>query len=368
MTDCLTIPSAHPPRVLMTLDAVGGVWRYAIDLARGLRDAGCGVTLAGFGPRPEAAKQQEAEAVGTLDWCDAPLDWMCESEAQLRDVPAEMKRLIRTHRPDVVQVNYPSQAARLDVQVPVVAVSHSCVATWFAAVRGTELPTNWQWQARLNRAGFDRADAVVAPSRAHAALMERTYGPITELRAVHNATSAPEADGPGGERVIAMGRWWDDGKDGATLDAAAGMTGWPVTMLGATTGGNGTHLDVRNAEAPGEMDHARALDHLRHAGAFVAPSIHEPFGLAVAEAARAGLPLVLSDIPTFRELWHGAAVFVPPRDPTALADALNHLAAAPERRRALGTAARTRAARYTPAAQTHGMLDLYATLPATEAA
>jgi hypothetical protein len=40
----------------------------------------------------------------------------------------------------------------------------------------------------------------------------------------------------------------------------------------------------------------------------VGPSV-EPFGLAVLEAAQAGCPLVLSDLPGFRELWDGAALF-----------------------------------------------------------
>ena len=43
---------------------------------------------------------------------------------------------------------------------------------------------------------------------------------------------------------------------------------------------------------------------------FVSVSRYEPFGLAVLEAAHAGCALVLSDIPTFRELWQGAASFV----------------------------------------------------------
>ena len=45
---------------------------------------------------------------------------------------------------------------------------------------------------------------------------------------------------------------------------------------------------------------------------FVSPALYEPFGLAVLEAAQAGCALVLSDIPTFRELWDGVALFVAP--------------------------------------------------------
>ena len=60
------------------------------------------------------------------------------------------------------------------------------------------------------------------------------------------------------------------------------------------------------------------------ASVFASVSRYEPFGLAVLEAAQAGCALVLSDIPTFRELWDGAALFVPPEDPVALAEALRN--------------------------------------------
>ena len=49
-----------PARVLMTVDAVGGVWRYALELARGLAGAGTEVVLVVMGP--PAAPEQLAEA------------------------------------------------------------------------------------------------------------------------------------------------------------------------------------------------------------------------------------------------------------------------------------------------------------------
>ena len=55
---------------------------------------------------------------------------------------------------------------------------------------------------------------------------------------------------------------------------------------------------------------------------------YEPFGLAVLEAAQAGMRLVLSDIPSFRELWDGAATFVASRRADLL-PALRHALAAP---------------------------------------
>ena len=51
---------------------------------------------------------------------------------------------------------------------------------------------------------------------------------------------------------------------------------------------------------------------------FVFPSLDEGFGLPVVEAALSGAPMVLSDIPAFRELAPGAAFF-DPLDPASIA-------------------------------------------------
>ena len=61
---------------------------------------------------------------------------------------------------------------------------------------------------------------------------------------------------------------------------------------------------------------------------FVFPSLDEGFGLPVVEAALAGAPMLLSDIPAFRELAPTAA-FAEPRDELALADAIRAELAGP---------------------------------------
>ena len=98
---------------------------------------------------------------------------------------------------------------------------------------------------------------------------------------------------------------------------------------------------------------------MRRASIFVAPSIYEPFGLAILEAARAGTPLVLADIPTFRELWDVAAIFAPPRDAAAIAAAINMLAADRRLRSALARSARARAQQFTRERQADAMLAAY---------
>src|SRR3546814_16818778 len=80
--------------------------------------------------------------------------------------------------------------------------------------------------------------------------------------------------------------------------------------------------DVCSSDLLGVLGEASMAAWRERAGIFVSPSLYEPFGLAVLEAAMSGCALLLSDIPTFRELWDGAAVFTPAGDSDALADRL----------------------------------------------
>jgi glycosyltransferase involved in cell wall biosynthesis len=86
------------------------------------------------------------------------------------------------------------------------------------------------------------------------------------------------------------------------------------------------------------------------AALFAHPSRYEPFGLAPLEAAHAGCALVLADLPELRELWDGAATFVPPGDAAGWASALGALIDDPDRRRASAEAAVARAADHGAAA------------------
>ena len=54
------------PRVLMTTDAVGGVWRYSVELAHGFAGLGAETVLAVLGPAASGAQRREAEGVAGL--------------------------------------------------------------------------------------------------------------------------------------------------------------------------------------------------------------------------------------------------------------------------------------------------------------
>ena len=348
----------RPRRVLMTVDAVGGIWRYAMNAAAALRARGISVVFAGLGPMPSAVQSREAEALGELVWLDAQLDWMATFEAELEGLRGTLEGLVAEREIDLLHLNLPSQACGLRVPCPVVVVSHSCVVSWFRAVRGCEVPAGWAWQRRRNRAGFDNADAVVAPSASHAALLRECYGKIERMALVPNAVDGRDA-APKEDFVLAAGRWWDEGKNGAVLDSAAGDISWPVLVVGPLTGQNGQKIEIRHVAALGERPNRYVRDLMARAAIFVSPSTYEPFGLAALEAAHSGAGLVLADIPTYRELWDGAALFADPRDASAIAMAVNRLANDAGLRRDHGLRAARRAERFAPEAQAEALLKVY---------
>ncbi|RWX75198.1 glycosyltransferase [Neorhizobium lilium] len=346
----------------MTIDAVGGVWRYAMDLAAALRPLGFEFMFAGLGPQPSEEQRQEASALGPLLWLDLSLDWMVKEERDLAEVGPRIAEVARAEKVDILHLNLPSQAALLDTDLPVVVMSHSCVVTWFAGVRGEEVPADWVWHRGINRRGLDRADLVLAPSRSHAAMLEEAYGTIGNLHVVHNASRTETSRPIKNDFIVAAGRWWDDGKNGRVLDKAAGAITWPVVMAGSNRGPDRQFLPIRHADHRGELAHDEVMALMRRSSIFVSPSLYEPFGLAALEAARVHNALVLADIPTYRELWADAALFADPQDSAAFTAAVNQLIDDTKLRAQMAAKAAERSRRYDLASQAKAMSGLYAGL------
>ncbi|HEX8625315.1 MAG TPA: glycosyltransferase family 4 protein [Allosphingosinicella sp.] len=349
-------------RILITADPVGATWQYSLDLARGLFRLGHRTVLAPTGPAPTAGQAKAAVAVPGLRLVDPGLgpEGTGRTEAAMARTAEKIAALAAETEADIVQLNTPALAALADFGRPVVAVLHSCIASRWEAVEGARLPAELRWQVELVARGLRSAGAVVTPTSAFGASVQRHHGLDATPRTVHHGRSPVAVpNGIPHDFVFTSGRLWDEGKNFGMLDSAAGRIGVPVRAAGPLAGPNGARVLFDNIHCLGTLGEEELGRWLSARPVFVSAALHEPFGLAVLEAASAGCALVLSDIPTYRELWEEVAVFVDPRDEDGFARAIGNLVGDDFERAVLGRAARERAARYTPDAMAAQMANLY---------
>ena len=178
-------------RVLMTTDTVGGVWTYALELCRALRRHRVEVALATMGGPLDASQAAEAaslpglqvyESACRLEWMREPWDDVDESGAWLLDLERQVA-------PEIVHLNGYSHA-RLPFAAPVLAVGHSCVLSWWRAVRREPAPLEWETYYQRVARGLRAADLVVTPTRAMLRWLEYLYGPLQHARVIPNGRRA----------------------------------------------------------------------------------------------------------------------------------------------------------------------------------
>lgn len=348
-------------RVLMTADAVGGVWTYAMSLAQTGMENGVEYVLAVMGPPPRPDQHAQAGAMPNVRLATSAfrLEWMPEPWADVEAAGAWLLDLERRHRPDVVHLNGFCHGS-VPFVAPVLVVGHSCCRSWWRAVRGGDAPETWDEYRRRVTAGLAGATAFAAPTADILQEFEREYGPLPPAQVIHNGAAAPHL-GPRDKDpvVLAAGRLWDEGKNIPLLcDAAEGLD-WPIAVAGERYGPVGRVPRTSGLIRLGRLSQADMGAALDRAAIYAHPALYEPFGLLPLEAALAGCALVLSDIPTLRELWQDAALFAPPRDPAAWAAQLRSLIDDPGRRARAAAAAQRRARRYSLDRFGHAYAGLY---------
>ncbi|HEX7275811.1 MAG TPA: MSMEG_0565 family glycosyltransferase [Acidimicrobiales bacterium] len=124
----------------------------------------------------------------------------------------------------------------------------------------------------------------------------------------------------------------------------------------------GLGLEVgRDVILVGTVDDAELRAWYHAADALAFPSLKEGWGLAVLEAMAAGLPVIATDIPVFREYLTPDldALLVPPGEPAPLAAAMAALMVDADLRRRLSDAGRVVAARFTWEDAAHRHLAVY---------
>ena len=345
----------------MTADTVGGVWTYALELARALEPHGVRIALATMGAPLSLAQRAEVEELRHVEVVESryKLEWM---EAPWDDVAAAGRWLLDVERawnPDLVHLNGYAHGA-LPWQAPVLVAAHSCVYSWFEAVKGTSPPPEWERYREEVRRGLHAADLVAAPTAAMAATLRRHYGLTSDVRVVLNGRDAgrfpPQPKEP---FVLAAGRIWDEAKNLQALTSVAGQLPWPVYLAGEDRHPDGGTARFSGVRLLGRLAPDALAAWMGRASLFVLPARYEPFGLSPLEAALAGCALVLGDLPSLREVWGDAALFVSPEDHGALEQALQGLIADEPLRRRYAAKARRRALALTPERTVQSYLDLY---------
>jgi glycosyltransferase involved in cell wall biosynthesis len=371
-------------KLLLQADAVGSVLEVALELARGLAARGVRVALATEGaPLPPAHRAAVAAVPGLVHHESLyRLEWMEDPWEDVARAGDWLLALERRERPDLVHLSSSAHGA-LPFHSPRVLLAHSSVLSRHEAVRGTAAPPSWDRYRAAVRAGLQGADALVAPSEAMAHALLRHHGPLPRPRVIlHGRDPARYPPGDKLPLVLAAGRLEDEANNAAAVARAAPRCPWPVAIAGALALAPETAPRARAAPAPavpppealrpgqahllGRLDAETLARWMGRAAIFAHPARYEPFGLAALEAALCGCALVLGDVESLRELWDGAALFVPPGDDAALAGALRALAADERGRAVFAAAGRARALRLGAARMTEAYLALYRSLGASD--
>jgi len=351
----LLVANTLPPR------DVSGVGEQVLQLAAGLREAGCEVEVLGRGPGGVAGPKVLFP---------------------LFAVPA-VRRALARFRPHVVQVHesdgglaalWTSVAAPAPRPLLVALLQVSYVEERRAvrplvadgrvlgrpgAVERRFRRFKAPFQVLLGRLTARRADLVLAPSAATAAEVRRDYrirGRASDVGVLPNVTgglpvepvSTAEPVAPG--YLLFVGRLRIRKGVEVLLEALRKVPG--ARLLIAGDGEHRAALERKTGELGlegnvsflGRCDGSRVRGLLRGAAALVVPSIYEGMPLVVLEAMEAGVPLVASRVSGIPEVVEDGVTgwLVPAEDPKALAAALVQALEAPEEARRRGEAGRRR--------------------------
>src|SRR5690606_19135980 len=166
---------SRPMKVLITT-GVGGVWQYAVELARQLDRLGHDVVVASLGG-VDAAERDELAQINraVLYESNPPIAWDERLEPDLERRAVDwLRQLVQGLGCDVLHCNDFGPATHV-WDVPVLLAIHGCrLARWRATHRG-EPGAEWAAYRAYVDAALEHANHVVVPTRAF----------LAELRACH---------------------------------------------------------------------------------------------------------------------------------------------------------------------------------------
>lgn len=336
-----------PHTVLMTGDAVGGVWTYALELTKALQKKDIQVHLATMGKKLSADQQKAADQISNLVIHESlfALEWMENPWQEVNAAGEWLLELEQKLNPDLIHLNGYAHGNLL-WEAPVIIVGHSCVLSWWQVVKREQPPSKWETYTRRVRAGLQSADRVIGVTNFMLNQLKKFYGPLKSSRVIYNGRDSngfnPSAKAP---LIFSMGRLWDEAKNIQALETISSDLDWPVYIAGDD---RGTLSSEPNANLLGHITDAEVANWLGKTGIYVMPARYEPFGLSVLEAALSGCALVLGDIPSLREVWGNTALYADPNDEDSLKRQIQKLISNTEKRGYMAEKAMKHACRYSP--------------------
>lgn len=335
-------------------DAHGGVQSHVRHLTDALLARGHQVTV--LAPGIDAPAQPYVRLVGRptgirFNGSVAPLCIDPFSAAVVRGAFDDL-------RPDVIHVHEPfapstSLLGVLCADAPVVATFHAYYEPF--TVHGG-IYTGWSQLLRPVRSRIDHRIAVSrAAERTMSVRMRGANGTIVPNGAdIGHFRNALPATLPPGRRMLFVGRLEPRKGFRIAIDAFAELGARYDDLRLVVVGDGPQRTQVRRlpprlrarVDMIGRVSHAALPTYHAASDLFVAPATgRESFGIVLAEAMAAGLPVVASDLPGYGEVVrHGReGLLVPPGDVAALAAAAARLLDDPALAARLADAGRVRA-------------------------
>lgn len=268
-----------------------------------------------------------------------------------------IRREIREFAPDVVHVHEPftpstSLFATLASDVPVVATFHAyLVRSRLLLIAKPLLRRVWR-----------RISVPMAVSETAASFSARRFGGDPEIvpngvEVERFASGSARSDLPDGPRALWVNRL--DPQKGfrvalRAFDILARQLP-ALTMIVVGDGPDRSAIDDlpmavrKRLTVLGNVPHDRLPDYFASADVFISPATgQESFGMVLVEAMAAGVPVVCTDIPGYREVVRPDAegLLVPPGNAIALAVAVRRILLDPKLAERYVAAGRSRAARF----------------------
>ncbi|HET9427623.1 MAG TPA: glycosyltransferase, partial [Allosphingosinicella sp.] len=271
---------SHGVKLLIAAEADPSRWSLQVSLARALSELDIRTFLIPTRFGLDDRQREEAAAVPDLVLIEPGLglDPGEADPARLMDARLRLADLARALDIDLVQVDQPALAdARFPC--PVVALHLGCPVTRWEAVHDGPLPDPFAWRSELIRAGLDAADVVICPSLAHAQRVKTRFA-LRDLPFVVHPGRAPLAVRGSAQHdyVLTAGPLWDESRNLAVLDAAAGRIGVPVRAAGPVRSPKGDEVIFDNLHCLGNLGEEEISRWLSARPVFVSTALYDPLG------------------------------------------------------------------------------------------